>query len=181
MSVYGYFPDVTSGSGTMEGVPFTPEAGQTIAEAMPGMIGWADITAALTATPGLVAGWTCIITNGVASGCTAPPAPVVTPAAPTSVAVTSTGTPALSGTYSIDANAILNLVAIVDGINAGKGFPNGSSSFPYYDTSGVAHTFTSTAEFVAFAYAIEGYVAALQLIGDGSTTTSLPATPLTIQ
>ncbi len=98
------------------------------------------------------------------------------------VAVTSTGTPALDGTYSILDRDISNITALATGIAAGKPLPGGGSTFNYPDITGAAHAF-SAANFLNFGTAIEDYVynyreTLLTLLGGGSG--SLPSSSLTI-
>ena len=108
-----------------------------------------------------------------------PPAPAAAPVAPVAVPVVSASIPALNGSYGIDATAIVNITAATAGIAAGKGFPNGASTMVWMDAAGVSHTFTSTAEFLSFGSAIEGFVYAAQLEGLGQPV-ALPALPLQI-
>lgn len=107
-----------------------------------------------------------------------PPLPSLPPVPP-SVAVVSSGTPSLNGAYTVDANAVGNITAIVSGIAADQGFPGGTATFVYVDASGQPHTFPNTAEFVAFGAAIRNYVYALQMAGMGQQS-ALPTVPLTI-
>jgi hypothetical protein len=88
-------------------------------------------------------------------------------------AVTSTGNPALTGTYAIDASstALINGVATYIAIN-GK-FPAGQSSLPWPDASGALHIFATTAEFQAFASAIADWVTKISLYLNG-VATALP-------
>ena len=105
---------------------------------------------------------------------TSPPLP-----AEPSVAVVSAGTPSLNGSYGITATAVNDMTAIVAGIGAGQGFPGGAETLTWLDTAGAPHTFATTAEFVAFAKAIEAYVYETQLASMGQAST-LPAVPLQI-
>jgi hypothetical protein len=98
------------------------------------------------------------------------------------VAVTSTGTPALSGTYATDPASIANIVALSTGIAAGKPLPGGGSSFNYPDSSGAMHAFTA-ANFLDFAAAIEALIYNAEqslstLLNGGSA--SMPSPSLTI-
>lgn len=95
------------------------------------------------------------------------------PAPPTSVAVQSTGTPALNGTYAIDAATTAKINAVVSYIAEKSAFPDALSPFPWPDASGALHNFPTTASFIAFAEAIADYVTAITL---GQS----PTTPLTI-
>lgn len=74
------------------------------------------------------------------------------------IAITSTATPALDGTYAVDAGSQAQIAAIVTGINAGKGFPEGAASVAYPDVTGALHSFSATSDFVNFAAALEAYV-----------------------
>lgn len=109
----------------------------------------------------------------------APPAPPAKPTAPTSVTVVSTEYPDLNASYGIAASDVVNITSVVAGVSAGQGFPGGASTLTWVDSTGAAHTFQTTAEFVAFGAAIESYVYSLQLIGLGQQAT-LPTTPLQI-
>jgi hypothetical protein len=98
------------------------------------------------------------------------------------VAVTSSGTPALNGTYAVDAGSQANIAALSTGIAAGKPLPGGGATFNYPDIEGTQHAF-SAANFLNFAAAIEGYIYALDqalatLVNGGSA--ALPSTPLAI-
>lgn len=94
------------------------------------------------------------------------------------LSVTSTGTPALNGIYAVDQLSQMDIIAIETSINAGKGFPGGSTTFNYPDMGGVMHSFTETA-FTAFAAAVRDYVYALKSVVAGASTT-LPTTSTTI-
>jgi len=92
--------------------------------------------------------------------------------------ISSANFPALNGTYSLSQNSLINLTGITAYIGLKSAFPTGST-LTWYDESGTAHVFTSTAEFEAFAEAIAGYVTQVQdymLAGSGS----LPASTVTI-
>jgi hypothetical protein len=98
------------------------------------------------------------------------------------IAIISTSTPSLSGTYAIDPASLANLTALSTGIAAGKPLPGGGTSFNYADLAGVQHAFTAAA-FLNLAAAIETYVydfdqALAALIAGQSAT--MPAPPLTI-
>jgi hypothetical protein len=95
------------------------------------------------------------------------------------LAITSAGTPALNSTYSVDQISQMNIIAIETSINAGKGFPGGSTTtFNYPDTAGVMHAFTEP-NFTNFAAAVRDYVYALNSVIAGASST-LPATTATI-
>jgi hypothetical protein len=98
------------------------------------------------------------------------------------VAIISTSTPSLSGTYAIDPASLANLTALSTGIAAGKPLPGGGTTFNYADIAGVQRAFTA-ASFLNLAAAIETYVydfdqALAALIASQSAT--MPAPSLTI-
>lgn len=94
------------------------------------------------------------------------------------VILTSTGTPALNGTYSIAPVARGNITAIQLSIISGTGLPGGSGTFPYLDISNTDHFF-SAAQFTAFATAVINYVFSLIRCANGKLG-SLPSSALTI-
>jgi len=77
-------------------------------------------------------------------------------AIPAGVAVVSTGTPTLNGTYSLSDAARGNIAATYVSIKNGDGLPGGGESFQYPDHGMVFHTFTATT-FVPFAIAVRDY------------------------
>lgn len=98
------------------------------------------------------------------------------------VAIVSTGTPALNGTYAIDPATLANIVGLSTGIAAGKPLPGGGSTFNYRDIVGSPHAFTA-ANFLNFAAAIESYVygadQAIETLVNGGTAMP-PSQPVTI-
>ena len=149
---------------------------------------WADnqITVAdvTSVSPAPQVGWAAVETAGVWSF--AAPA---SPAAPTlaqqavlalsgPLTVTSTGTPALSGVYSIDATATDHIQAEMLALLATGAFADGGASVVWPDIGAVNHTFNAT-QFKAFALAVGAYVAALYKCLNG-TLGALPATSATI-
>lgn len=89
------------------------------------------------------------------------------------IQIASTSTPALNGTYAIDATH-QQLIAAEQLYILTKGtFTNGGATKPWLDMSGAAHTFPSTAEFTAFAEAVAQYIDAL-MVG------TVPAQPVAI-
>lgn len=92
--------------------------------------------------------------------------------------VKSAATTSLNGTYGIDSLSQADIIAIETGLNAGKGFPDGSTTFSYPDSSGVMHSFAES-DFSNFAAAVRDYVYALRSAVAG-TTTSLPSPIATI-
>jgi len=94
------------------------------------------------------------------------------------LAITSTGSSALNGTYACDALSQADIVAVETSLNAGKGFPGGATTFSYPDVSGTLHSF-SEASFTDFAAAVRDFVYACKSYAAGQTTT-LPAATATI-
>lgn len=98
------------------------------------------------------------------------------------ITLTSTGTPALNGTYSTHSVAQANISAIQIGIGSGMGLPGGSATFAYLDSAGGQHQF-SAANFTAFAIAVRDFVyhslIALATIEGGGTAT-FPLNTVTI-
>lgn len=95
------------------------------------------------------------------------------------LAITSTATPALNGTYACD-DAAQGRMNRVQGFIAANGkFPGGVSALPWPDMVGAIHTFPTTTEFTAFASAVADYVFALDQVAMG-TSTSLPTAAATI-
>ena len=96
-----------------------------------------------------------------------PPAPTPAQLANTAMgaglAITSTGTPALNGTYAID-NASQGKIAAISAYSCQRQVPGGVAFVPWIDFNGTAHTFPTTASFQAFATAVADYVAVLDVI-----------------
>ena len=134
----------------------------------------------------VIAGW-----NFDGNAFTPPPPVVPTPPAPTpaqvaqaaaqavlneGIAITSTGTPAVSGTYSLSQETQNLVVAVATAINtSGGSFPGGVSALPWADASGAEHVFPNVTVFKEFALAIAGYVGAIDVYASsGGTTGTLP-------
>lgn len=93
--------------------------------------------------------------------------------------ISSTGTPALNGTYACDPLSQSDIIAIETSLNAGKGFPpGGATTFNYPDVTGAMHTF-SEASFTDLAAAIRDYVYGCKAYAYGQAT-SLPSSTVTI-
>lgn len=105
------------------------------------------------------------------------PAEIAAAAIAAGVAIVSTSTPALNGTYAVDDASRANTVAIMTGVAAGLGLPGSGATFTYFDMSNAAHTFTAQ-QFGALAAALRDYVYALDLYAAGAG--SLPTSPVTI-
>jgi hypothetical protein len=99
-----------------------------------------------------------------------PPAPVLTLAQQAQVAlgagvaVTSTGTPALNGTYPIDPLTQGRIASVSTYILVNGKFPGSATTYAWVDVAGAAHVFPSTAAFQAFATAIADHVSILEQI-----------------
>lgn len=102
----------------------------------------------------------------------------------TGLTVTSTGTPALNGTYAIDPSTQANITAEQVYIATKGTFTNGQATKAWPNKAGAFHTFPSTAAFTAFAVAVAQYVdaldAALATAQQGGTPT-WPSANVTIQ
>jgi hypothetical protein len=71
--------------------------------------------------------------------------------------ITSTSTPARSGTYAVDDSAKANIDGIYSGIKDGDGLPGGGTTFNYPDIGGVMRPFDAPS-FSAFAKAVRDYL-----------------------
>jgi hypothetical protein len=146
---------------------FTPPGSTTITDCFHAGLVWNDVT---NVTPAPQPGWTATETNGTWSYAAppAPPGPTPEQQAATllaeklaaGLALTSTGAPALNGTYALDATSTAQIFQI--GLYASQfaTFPSGGASQPYPDTSGTPHVF-SVAEFIAFLKAVAPLVSGL--------------------
>ncbi|CAG9244899.1 conserved hypothetical protein [Paraburkholderia caribensis] len=92
--------------------------------------------------------------------------------------IASTSTPALNSTYAVDQLSQSDIIAIETSLNAGKGFPGGSTTFSYPDAAGALHTF-SAASFTNLAAAVRDFVYGCRAVIAGASTT-LPSTSVTI-
>jgi hypothetical protein len=95
--------------------------------------------------------------------------------------ITSTSTPAVNGTYPLDALTQIALGQIEVFIEKNNAFPGSSgTSLVRYDAAGVGHIFPSVAVFSEFATAVANYVVDLDLYAAGAAGASLPASSVTI-
>ncbi len=103
-----------------------------------------------------------------------PPAVVAAAAVQAAIAagcpVVSAGTPALSGTYAIDAASTANINAVSTYITVNGKFPAGQASIPWPDIAGAVHVFPSTASFQAFASAVADWVMKISLFQMGQAS-----------
>lgn len=80
------------------------------------------------------------------------------------LAITSTGTPALDGTYSVDEDAQSEIGWVSNYILVNGKFPGGATQYPWIDMANQNHLFQSTQDFQTFATVVADYVAALVII-----------------
>lgn len=59
------------------------------------------------------------------------------------IAITSTGTPAISATYALDALTLSQVQSVAQDAGSGLGLPGGASTFTYPDITSQPRTFTS--------------------------------------
>ena len=92
------------------------------------------------------------------------------------IAITSTSTPALNGTYALTSGAQSAIMAIMLSIIALGTFPNGALTYTYMDASGTPHIFPSITEFKAFAAAFAAYYGeVVQYIDSAGAAGSIPS------
>ena len=167
-------------------------AGMAITDLEPADMNWIEVTALMPTPPAQgstatqAADGTWAFAAPVPPVANATPDPTLTPAQAAenllqggAVQIASTSTPGLDGTYGIAPSNTAAITSIVAGISAGAGFPGGAAQLPYPDSSGALHVFPTTAAFIGFGAAIEGYVFALEMIAQGRSA-AFPAQPLTI-
>lgn len=141
---------------------FTPPEGVAIEECFAPSVAAQFVAVPDGTTP--AQGWTYV------SGVFEPPVPP-TPPPPTAdevltekiaagITITSTGNPALNGTYALDAVSTAQIYQIGLFASQLSVFPSGTATQAYPDASGIPHTF-SVAEFVAFLRAVALLVSAL--------------------
>ena len=140
-------------------------------------LSWTTDISAISPAPQV--GWTAQEAAGVWSF-TAPAAPTVAQQAQALLAagacqIASTGTPAIDGTYAIDANSRAMLGEIIAGINAGDGLPGGGASFIYDDAQG-AHSFTEGSQVLAVGKGLRDFIYAAMQVVQGRAE-ALPAQP----
>ena len=110
----------------------------------------------------------------------APPAQQVASALSAGLAITSTSTPAIGGTYPLDASTQFKISSIQLFIQTNGTFPGGVSAYPIFDVSGGAHMCPSIALFKEYSTAIANYISALDLYAAGVAGASLPSPTVTI-
>ncbi len=96
------------------------------------------------------------------------------------LAITSTSTPTINGTYPLDSTTQFEINSVMLFIQTNGDFPGGSSNYSWFDLAGAAHIFPGIAVFKEWATAIANYVAALKLYGAGAPGATLPNSAVTI-
>ena len=113
-----------------------------------------------------------------------PPAPTLLDLAQAAMAagvtIQSASTPALNGTYACDPQTISDIQAETVFLLVNGGQFTAGTSLQWPHASGALHTFTSAAQFEAWASAVARYVGALRAVINGIPGASLPASPVTI-
>ena len=94
------------------------------------------------------------------------------------LAIVSSGSPPINGTYACDQLSQMDIIAIETSLNAGRGFPGGATAFNYPDVTGAAHSF-SEANFTDFAAAVRDYLYALKSVIAGASS-AMPSASTTI-
>lgn len=113
-----------------------------------------------------------------------PPAPTLTQQAQAAmnggIVITSAGTPAVSGTYAIDAESRADMMGEMMSLSVNSTFTNGTTTLDYLDAGSppAPHAFTAPL-FKEFVTAVGAYVGALKfIVKTGSGT--LPSASVTI-
>ncbi len=140
----------------------------------------ADVAADFVAVPSTVSpeqGW--LYDGSVFAAPPAPPEPTLAEQAAAAlragIAIVSTGTPALSGTYACDGQHQGRLDRISTYIVRNGKFPAGLAEMPWPDVAGEVHSFPTIAAFEAFASAVADYVTELDAVIMGVSNTLPPA------
>ncbi len=129
--------------------------------------GYDDATQADGVASCIAAGWTDITGSWPPPQPTPMPAQIAAEALTSGIAITSTATPSLNGTYGCAPSDQANITAIITGIAAGEGLPGGGASFYWVDMTGAPYSFTQ-AQFLTLAKAIRDYVYALDMFALGA-------------
>jgi hypothetical protein len=111
-----------------------------------------------------------------------PPTPATIAAAALSagLAVTSTSTPAVNGTYALDPVTQSKIAAMVLTIQVNGTFPNSMTAYPWPLLNGAFVTFPNVTVFKDWATALSNYVAVLDLYAAGAPGVALPSASTTI-
>lgn len=133
----------------------------------PPMVWTADLSAV---SPPPQIGWTATETGGAWSyeAPPSPPPPTLAQQAQAALGagltITSAGTPSLDGIYAVDATAQALITSTMLYIQVNGKFPGDAGALSWGLMNGGVVTFSSTAEFQAFASAVGAYVATLSEI-----------------
>ncbi|HTV45760.1 MAG TPA: hypothetical protein VMF05_10620 [Stellaceae bacterium] len=165
---------------------FVPPGNATLAQCFTAALA-AEFIDVSSASPQPQPGWNATATNNAWSFAAPPAPPATTPtlaqqaqaALAAGIEIASTSTPALNGVYACDPVSWAKVQGTSLYISVNARFPAGMTSLPWADLAGAVHTFTTTAEFQAFATAMGDYVTELQMAVIGQAT-ALPAQPVTI-
>ncbi len=93
------------------------------------------------------------------------------------IAITSTGTPALSGTYALDPGTMQALYNLGTYIATNGTYPAGNATLNWPDLAGTVHTFGITSTFKAFVKALQDYVAKLAIAQASAAAGGNPTWP----
>ena len=96
------------------------------------------------------------------------------------VTIQSASTAALNGTYACDPQTISDIQAETVFLLVNGGQFTAGTSLQWPDASGTLHTFTTAAQFQAWATAIARYVGAIRLVINGVPGATLPTNPVQI-
>ena len=96
------------------------------------------------------------------------------------VTITSTGTPAINGTYACDAAAVADIGAETLSVIVTQQFTNGATSIQWPLADGTLVTFPSPQVFQAWAVAVSRYVSACKQYASGAQEATLPASTVGI-
>lgn len=162
---------------------FSPPMGFTLAECFTTALAaqFIDVTGT---SPPPQSGWTATENVGVWSFAV-PPAPVPSPAQNAQAAIaagltiSSTGTPAIDGTFAIDTATQGKIAAVEVYILKNSVFPGGVTTYPWPVLAGEFVTFPDTTAFQNWATAICDYVSVLNII-IASNSGTLPSASVTI-
>lgn len=134
--------------------------------------------------------WTCSVSDPhvqawIAAGntpasCSVSPASQAYEALSAGVEIVSASTPSLNGIYSLDPQSISDIQAETVFLLVNGGQFTAGTTLQWPDASGALHTFTSSAQFQAWASAVARYVGALRAVINGIPGAALPAAPVSI-
>jgi hypothetical protein len=159
---------------------FTPPHGLTIEQCFhPGMT-WVDITGRI---PQPQVGWNATMSGGIwtmAAPIIAPPtlAQQAQQILGTAVQVISTSQPSLNGTYPIDNESRVDVMAEMISLGANGTFTNGLTTLNVLDTSLNPHAF-NIPQFQSYATAVGNFVTSLKMTVSGKLNV-LPQQPIII-